>query len=420
MKINTKRISRLSILLPFTVLVLIAACAKKDNGGGGTNTPALDAEVSILTTQTHQVIQGFGGATVFRPTVALTTEELDRLFGKANAQVGLNILRIRVTDDPSWRAIELANAKGAIQRGAKVIGTPWSPPAKFKTNNNIIGGALIADSGAGYAKYLNDFANYMASNGAPLYAISVQNEPDVKVTYESCDWTANEMMNFLKNHGHLITATKVIATESFNNNQIFTNAVLADPTAAANVDIVGGHIYGGGVVENTLAKTQGKEVWMTEHLDTLTTYTANLATATEIHQCLTTANFNAYIWWYAKRFYGPIGEDGLITKRGYIMSQFAKFVTPGSIRLGTSANTKADALVSAYKTTSGKKIIVVVNNYSSPVKQTFNIKDATVTEVMPYTTASNTDLAAGTKLTVSNNSFTYTLPALSITTFVEQ
>ena len=71
----------------------------------------------------------------------------------------------------------------------------------MKTNNNIIKGKLIADSAAAYAKYLNDFAIYMAANGAPLYSVSVQNEPDWEPDYEGCVWTATEMRDFLKNQG---------------------------------------------------------------------------------------------------------------------------------------------------------------------------------------------------------------------------
>jgi glucuronoarabinoxylan endo-1,4-beta-xylanase len=260
----------------------------------------------------------------------------------------------------------------------------------------------------------------MSTNGAPLYAVSVQNEPDVRVTYESCDWTAFEMKEFLKNHGHLVTSTKLIATESFNNNQTFTNEVLADATAAANVDIVAGHIYGSGIVENTVAKTMGKEVWMTEHLDTIITYSANLATAIEIHNCLTKANFSAYLWWYGKRFYGPIGEDGLTTKRGFLMSQFARFVAPGSIRLGTGVNTKTDVLVSAFRTSGGKKIIVAINNYNSTVNQKISLNGAGASEVIPYTTDASKNAEAGTKITITNNVFTFSLPPLSVTTFVEQ
>lgn len=412
------------IALVAIISILLAFCSK--NGGGGNPPPPpppppLEAEVTIMANETHQVIQGFGCATVFRPPNGpLTSDELDRLFGKSSGQVGLNILRIRITEDPTWRGYELTNAKGAIQRGAKVIATPWSPPARFKTNNNLIGGSLKADSGAAYARFLNDFADYMSTNGAPLYAVSVQNEPDIQVSYESCDWTASQMTEFLKNHGHLVTSTKLIATESFNNNQNYTNEVLSDATAAANVDIVAGHIYGSGIVENTTAKNLGKEVWMTEHLDTNITYNANLATATEMHNCLTKANFSAYIWWYGKRFYGPIGEDGLTTKRGYLMSQFAKHIPVGSLRMGTGVNSKADVLISAYKASNGKKIIVIINNYDQTVNQKINLNGAAANEMMPYTTTESKNAEAGTKITVTNNSFTYSLPAKSVTTFVEQ
>ena len=423
MKVKYIYFCRFLAILPATAFcIFLISCSKKTNDPGGGNPPpvVLEAAVSISANETHQVIQGFGCATVFVPGVPLTADESDRLFGKGTGQVGLNILRIRVATDANWRAVELSNAKGAIQRGANIIATPWSPPAGFKTNNSLIGGSLIPDSGAAYAKYLNDFAGYMAANGAPLYAVSVQNEPDISVSYESCDWTSDAMRDFLKNYGQLITGTRVMAPESFNNNQTYTNTILSDPTAAANVDIVGGHIYGSGITENTLAESLGKEVWMTEHLDTNITYKANLNTAVEIHNCLTKANFSAYIWWYGKRFYGPIGENGQITKRGYILSQFAKFITPGSIRLGATANSKPDVLISAYKTGDGKKIIVAINNYTNTVKQTITVNDATINEIIPYTTTENTDAAADAKITAGNNSFTYSLPPLSVTTFVEQ
>lgn len=405
------------------LIVLLATCSKKSNNNntGNNPLPAVNAEITILGNDLKQIIQGFGCATVFNPpnTSPLTSEELDRLFGSANGQVGLNILRIRVATDDTWRLVELNHAKAAIQRGARVIATPWSPPPAMKTNNNLVGGSLIPDSGAAYAKYLNDFANYMAANGVALYAVSVQNEPDIQVTYESCDWTADAMRIFLKNHGHLITSTNLMAPESFNNNQNYVNTLLADDAAAANLDIVGGHIYGGGIVENQLAKNKGKEVWMTEHLDTDTAYTANLNTAVEIHDCLAKANFNAYIWWYGKRFYGPVGQDGMVTKRGYIMSHFARFVKPGSVRFGTTENTLSGVYVSAYKN-GNKNIVVAINNRGTGVKQKISLQDATISEVIPFTTTAGTNVMQGAKITAAGNSFVHSLPPYSITTFVEQ
>ncbi len=414
---TAKQIIAASLFFPF-----LLSCGKdKTTGGGNTPVPTVDAAITINTTDNKQVIQGFGCATVFNPpnTSALTAEEFDRLFGTASGQVGLNLLRIRIASDDAWRATELNYAKLAIQRGAKIFASPWSPPARMKTNGNIIGGKLIADSAAAYAKYLNDFALYMAANGVPLEAVSVQNEPDWEPSYEGCKWTAEEMRDFLKNHGAAITAAKLMAPELVNNNQTYVNTILNDAGAAANLDILGTHLYGGGMVENATAKTLDKEVWMTEHLDTLTTYSSNINTAIEIHECFTTANFNAYIWWYGKRFYGPIGQDGQVTKRGYIMSHFARFIKPGAIRLGTGANTRTDVLISAYRNGT-KKVLVAINWGSNDVKQKITFQGTTAASVVPYVTTASKDVQQGNAVTVANNVLEYTLPTKSIVTFVEQ
>ncbi len=409
----------------FLVLTcLLAYCSKKNTSSANNNTnnqASFDAEVTVLAASTNQVIEGFGCATAFSPpnTTPITSDEFDRLFGSGNGQVGLNILRIRLASDSSWRAVELGNAKAAIQRGAKVIASPWSPPANMKNNNNIIAGSLIPDSSAAYAKYLNDFANYMSASGAPVYGISVQNEPDVNVGYESCSWNANDIRDFVKNYGQLVTSTKLFAPESYNNNPVFVNTLLADDAAASHTSIIAGHIYGGGIAENQAARSRGKEVWMTEHLDTSTTYSANLNTAVEIHDCLTKANFSAYLWWYGKRFYGPIGQDGLVTKRGFMMSQFARFIKPGATRLSTTNNTRSDLLVSAFKNSNNKLVIVAINTNAVTLKQKISVQDVAVSQVMPYTTSNSSNTEAGTLLSVSANSFIYPLLPYSVTTFVE-
>lgn len=215
--------------------------------------------------------------------------------------------------------------------------------------------------------------------------------------------------DFLKDHGSLVTATRLMAPELVNNNQTYVNTIISDDAAAANLDIIGTHLYGGGIVENQLASNKGKEVWMTEHLDTNVTYTANLNTAIEIHECFTKANFNAYIWWYGKRFYGPIGQDGIITKRGYIISQFARFIKEGAVRLGSSANSRTDVLISAYRN-GIKKVVVAINLGATDVKQKIIFQGTTVTSFIPYLTTSAKNAEQGSIIAISDNSFTYTIP----------
>ena len=182
----------------------------------------------------------------------------------------------------------------------------------MKTNNNIVGGRVSDTSYTHYAAHLKAFADHMADNDVPLYALSIQNEPDVTVDYESCDWNASQMLRFIKENAPSI-GVDIIAPESYNFNHTISNAILNDPVDAANVDIIGGHIYGGGLTSYPLAKEKGKELWMTEHLDLDTTWVGALRTGLEIHDCMF-AGMNAYLWWVIRRYYGPIDENSNITK----------------------------------------------------------------------------------------------------------
>ena len=76
---------------------------------------------------------------------------------------------------------------------------------------------------------------------------------------------------------------------------------------------------------------------MTEHLVLDTYWLDNLDTGKEILDCMN-EGMSTYIWWYIVGFYGPIYDDGSdqrttagavqgeISKRGYVMSNFARFV----------------------------------------------------------------------------------------------
>ena len=197
---------------------------------------AIAATAMIDTQDEHQLIRGFGGATVFQPPglpASLSPSEMDTLFLNGPGQLGFSILRIRVASDDAWRAVELAHAQGAIARGAIVMATPWSPPAAMKDNGSLIGGQLLPANYAAYATYLDDFAKYMAANGAPLYAISVQNEPDIVVGYESCDWTPEEMLTFCRDNAAAITATRPILRASFIATAPLSSTSVLTSTKAA-------------------------------------------------------------------------------------------------------------------------------------------------------------------------------------------
>lgn len=378
--------------------------------------------VTVNLSDTKQIIRGFGASSAWCGTIS--NRNMDVLF----KDMGLSILRVRIAPNENWRTVpnvswvnELSNAKRALARGATIIASPWTPPASMKTNNSIVDGRLKPSEYANYALYLKSFADYFAENGVPLYAISVQNEPNIQVDYESCRWTDIEMRNFIRDHGATITeSTRIIMPEAYNFDFAMSDLTLMDEVASSHVSIIGGHLYGTTVRDYVYASYKGKEVWMTEHLVNDQSLSASLDTAKEIHDCMTIGNMNAYIWWWvindATGFLDSLSRP---QKRGYVVGQFAKFVRPGYYRVAATANPAPDVYVTAYKG-DGKVAIVAVNRGKWTVRQTFELQNGTTSEASSWATTATENIAEGPVYAVVDGVFTADLPAQSVTTFVGQ
>ena len=393
-------------------VLIIAGCSKENFLDEPQDKIPNAAYIDLNSTQ--QLIRGFGGVSMPDWIPDLTSDQIYKAFGVNSGQIGLSILRLRIPFDSTKFSLEVPTAKLAKSLGVTIIVSSWTPPAWMKSNNNIVGGRLNDDAYDYYAAHLKSFADYMAGNDAPLYAISVQNEPDVSVDYESCEWNASQMLKFVKYNAPSI-GIKIIIPESYNQNRIISDAILNDPAGAANISIIGMHLYGGSLTAYPLAASKGKEYWMTEHLDTNTDWLSVLATAKEIDNCMY-YGMNAYIWWYIRRFYGLIDDDGTVTKRGYIISQYARFIRPGFYRVDATSNPQELVFATAYK--SNSKLIIVSINEGSSVKQTYMIKNGSFKSFTPYTTSVSKNCQKGEAIPVSAGSFSTMLDSSSITTFV--
>ncbi|MFO7657833.1 MAG: PKD domain-containing protein [Bacteroidales bacterium] len=376
--------------------------------------------VSINLNTGHQIIRGFGGMNNPGWIDDLNSDQTDKAFGNAPGQIGLSILRMRISSKSDEFNLELPTAQRAKGHGALLMASPWSPPASLKSNNSTTGGYLLSQNYDAYADHLLGFANFMKNNSVPLDAISIQNEPDIKVNYESCDWSAKQMIDFLKTQGSKFDTLKVIAAESFQFRRPITDSILNDAGAEQHVDIIGGHIYGGGLSDYPLARTKGKEVWMTEHLTgsgspSENTWSLALDMATEINNCMK-ANFNAYLWWYIRRFYSFIDEGGNITKKGYAMAQFSKFIRPGFVRVGSTVASAPNVDVTAYKS-GDSMVIVVINRNNANVNLTFQIENNIADSLTKYTTSAAKNISNDGKIAVTSGSFNAVVDAYSITTF---
>lgn len=389
-----------------------------DTGIDTVANPTADVEINLSVE--HQHISGFGGINVPGWISDLTAEQADSAFGIAPGQIGMSILRLRIPYNASDFKKEVPTAVRAVSHGAIVFATPWTPPPSMKTNNNIVAGRLNTLFYDAYADHLLSFRDYMESNGVPIYAISIQNEPDYRVTYESCDWTASEMISWLIGQASKFGDTKLIAAESYNFNHAATDPILNDPVAEPLIDIVAGHIYGNGLYDYPLARQKGKEIWMTEHY-TDSDNDANLwpnalNVAKEINDCME-ANFSAYIWWYIRRFYGPITEDGRVSKRGYMMAQYSRYIRPGFIRVDASGNSGSNVHITAYR--NGDKVVVVAVNMGWDSRTlTLHVQNGVVHSFTQITSSGSKNLIEDRTIAVTNHLVSIALEAQSVSTFV--
>ncbi|MCI5845615.1 MAG: alpha/beta hydrolase-fold protein, partial [Oscillospiraceae bacterium] len=330
----------------------------------------------------------------------------------------------------------LPTAQYATKMGVTVFASPWEPPADLAESGGSNGKLHLPKSNyAAYAQHLNDFGTYMKNNNVDLYAISVQNEPDY--ASEWTYWSTDETTDFIANYGDKITSTRLMSPESFqyapenaswvpDGGKKFYRKILNNSKAMENCDLFGTHFYGTqrDWMDFPDLENSGKEIWMTEvyvpnsEQDSANRYPEALQVSENIHNAMVVGNMSAYTWWYIRRHYGLMTEDGKISKRGYCMAQYSKYVRPGDVRIDATEQPADNVYVSAYKGDDNQVTIVAINKGTEGYAQNFTISGETISNVDRYRTSANENLAPTLNMEYSENGFYAQLPAESVSTFV--
>ncbi|GAA1871951.1 hypothetical protein GCM10009751_34160 [Myceligenerans crystallogenes] len=413
--------------------------------------PPLAAATPDITvgTTTHQTVDGFGAATpIFSGSSAQwTTAEAQTLTGTGPGQLGLSIVRTVVSPEQSEWSWPVASLKAAEAAGSdvKILASPWTAPASFKTNNNRVGGGkLRTDYYDDYAAHLNSYVQYMKAQGVTIDVTSIQNEPDWHPDYDSMDWSGTELATFARNNGAAVKDTKLLTAESLRFNRAYTDPTLQDATARNNIGYVGGHLYdaenSGNLSPYPLATQYGKNQWMTEwnlheadgNGAAIWGDPANAAVWNEtldrimlsVHKSMD-AGWSAYIWWYGRRFYSFVGDGesqygtvkGAVLKRGHAFAQYSRYVRPGDQRVGLSKGSRASGLdVTAYRGR-GKVTLVILNRSGNAVDDAV-VQVPQGVSAAQYVVTSQNQAAASQPVSVSGGQATVDVPARSISTLV--
>ena len=403
-----------------------------------THTASTQTVIEVNAGKTFQSIDGFGFALtggsaqhIIHMSQAARTALLKELFSTDGKNIGISYLRLSIgasdlndhvfsyDDLPAGQtdtALQLFNLGPdkenvvpvlkeilAINPAIKILGSPWSPPAWMKNNNDARGGRLLPQYYNAYAIYFVKYIQAMKAAGIHIDAITVQNEPLHPGNNPSLLLTAPDEADFIKKHLGPAFAkagihTKIILYDHNADRPDYPILILDDPEAKKYVDGSGFHLYGGNITALTDVHNAhpDRNIYFTEQMvvdfgrrGVIDSTRINIAPPVSRLIIGATRNWSRnVIEWNlaADPQYKPFTDrggcsmcQGAITidkdsvQRNlayYSIAHASKFVRPGSRRIETNTT---DSLPNvAFKTPAGKIVLIVANTTKEP--QTFAIR----------------------------------------------
>lgn len=273
-----------------------------------------------------------------------------------------------------------------INPGITLMGSPWSPPAWMKDNQDTRGGQLLPENHPAYALYFFRYIEQMAEEGIHIDAVTVQNEPLHPGNNPSLLMRAEEQRDFVKNHlGPLFEEkglkTKIILYDHNADRPDYPISIMDDPDAKRYVHGSAFHLYGGSIdaLSEVHQAHPDKHIYFTEQWigapgnlpEDLIWHTKNLTIGASRNWAKTVLEWNLSSnpdltpftdRGGCDRCLGGVTIDGNDVTRNpayYILAHASKFVDPGSVRIDSNM---ADNLPNvAFLRPDGKIVLLVLN-----------------------------------------------------------
>ena len=265
-------------------------------------------QIVVDDTQRFQEIVGFGAsltdssAWLIQHTLDARQRDalLEELFGREGNGLGLSFSRLTIgasdfsrhhyslndtpdgTPDPDLKhfsidqnrgdVIPVARAMLAINPQLKIMASPWSAPGWMKDSNSLIHGRLLPQYYDAFSRYLLRYVDAYAAEGIPIFALTVQNEPDYEPKdYPGMRLNAPARARLIGDHLGPMIARRGSGPLIFDWDHNWDKpeepmGVLSDPVAGNYVDAVAWHCYGGDVAAQSPVHDAfpDKDAYMTE------------------------------------------------------------------------------------------------------------------------------------------------------------
>ena len=272
------------------------------------NERAANLSITVDDAQRFQEMVGFG-ASLTDASAWLIQHKLDagqrdallkELFGREGNGLGLSFSRLTIgasdfsrhhyslNDTPDGKpdpelkhfsieenrgdVIPVARAMLAINPQLKIMASPWSAPGWMKDSNSLIQGRLLPQYYDAFSRYLLKYVDAYAAEGVPIFALTVQNEPDYEPKdYPGMRLNAPARARLIGDHLGPMIARRGNGPLLFDWDHNWDKpeeplGVLSDPAAGKYVDAVAWHCYGGDVAAQSPVHDAfpDKDAYMTE------------------------------------------------------------------------------------------------------------------------------------------------------------
>lgn len=437
--------------------------------------------VDVDTAARYQTIVGFGAAftdasvqLIQRLPTRAREALLGELFGRAGNGIGLSFMRVTMAasdfsthhysyDDLPPGVVDTALARFSIDAdraerlpvitqalrinpALTLVASPWSPPAWMKTSNRLITGTLRPEAYGAFARYFVKFVQAYATEGVPIRAVTLQNEPH----FEPKDYPGMRLepparARLIAGYVGPAFAAAGLRTEIWDWDHNWDEpesplAVLADPAARRYVRGVAWHCYAGDVAAQSRVRAAFPDVpayftecsggeWQPGFAGPLTSQAATLVVGATRNWARGVALWNLAL----DERHGPhLGgctncrgvvtihsATGAVTRNAeyYALAHASRFVRPGAVRLGTTVG-GGEALgntvlgVGALGDTASRRRAAARTAVTGVAFR--NADDGSTALVLVNPAAAARPVA----VRAAGRAFRYTVPAAAVVTFV--